>query len=208
MLITERPTVTSLRDIATAKACTSPSAVVWEAPAEPREFVYTLQPPGGYVLEMVVNMDNIYESARLEGETEENLRTLRTNPALRAKPTRVEAVADGRGGVQIPYKFTLGRHYQDLDGVPAEAKRWFSRKHCSIFWKFEGLHLGEAMFSVADLSSNGTVLNGKSIGDKKEHPLADGDVIVVSTSSSGKPLLGRLFECAYLYSLQATGFGY
>ena len=154
-------TVRSLGEVPTIGTIQPSPNVIWEAPSESSQFVYTLQPPGGYLLEMIVDLENILASAKAEGESEATLDKIRALGPIKPRYSVVEAMADGRGGVQIPYKFTLGRHYQNLEGVPTEAKRWFSRKHCSIFWQFDGLHVGEAMFSVADCSSNGTFLNGK-----------------------------------------------
>ncbi|KAH0486844.1 MAG: uncharacterized protein KVP18_002007 [Porospora cf. gigantea A] len=187
-------TVRSLGEVPTIGTIQPSPNVIWEAPSESSQFVYTLQPPGGYLLEMIVDLENILASAKAEGESEATLDKIRALGPIKPRYSVVEAMADGRGGVQIPYKFTLGRHYQNLEGVPTEAKRWFSRKHCSIFWQFDGLHVGEAMFSVADCSSNGTFLNGKPIQNGVEHPLADGDLIGVSTSSNGSLLLSYRFR--------------
>ncbi len=111
------------------------------------------------------------------GDDIEELDELLELPEDPTHPRRLYLVVDGRVHAVTTERFVIGRVSSQCDLAIIDAN--ISRQHCAIERR-------DGLFFVVDLgSTNGIVVDGVRVDD---HPIADGDVLVLS---------GHRVECSF-----------
>lgn len=174
---------------------------------------YVLRSDGLFALQLVLSRANLSRE-KIADERARNQLPLIMDPPTSDGNSRLvvlkTVILSGKFG-NNNNQFDLGRSTIDLSDVPSEAKRWFSRKHCSIRWNYHGSNgrslLPEVSFTVEDAASvNGTFLNGLLIPRNSTAYLKSEDVIGVSMTADSHLILGFRLVVPYLSARTVGAF--